>query len=76
MTYAISPINFSFLEYPDLVLQKGVENTPKCCTGRKKPSANPSISNARQRKVKVGILFSFDTTVGIEENLVLTQEVA
>ena len=42
-----------------------------------------SISNARPRKIKVGILFSFDTLfifdfnvcVGIEENLVLTEEV-
>ena len=54
----------------------GGKHPPQCCTGRKKPSANPSISNARQRKIKVGILFSFDTSVGIEENLVLTQEVA
>ena len=41
------------------------------------------ISNARPRKIKVGIRFSFDTLfildfyvcVGIEENLVLNQEV-
>ena len=35
-----------------------------------------SISNARPRKIKVGIRFSFDIVcVGIEENLALSQEV-
>ena len=42
-----------------------------------------SVSNARSRKIKVGIQFSFNTLfifdfdvcVGIEENLVLNQEV-
>ena len=47
-------------------------------------SVYPCISNARHRKIKVGIRFSFDTLftfdfdvcVGIEENLVLNREVA
>ena len=40
-------------------------------------AVNPSISNARpRRKIKVGLRFSFDTRVGIEENLVLAKEVA
>ena len=39
ITSAISPVNFSFLGCLDLILLRGVENTPQCCNGREKPSA-------------------------------------
>ena len=39
ITEAISPENFSFLRCLDLMLHGGGKHPPKCCTGRKKPSA-------------------------------------
>ena len=37
MTKAISFANFSFLGCQDLVLQRGLENTPSAATGGKSP---------------------------------------